>query len=144
MKTYTNKQILPILTSVWKLKSYWLKRLNFVVLKYNLISGSTVPFNWRLSEQNITIFTGACHLNISHKWLITVPVFRWSSPKRVEVTCAPDPLNPDPVKQSTVALRWRSYDRISFKGEEKMLYFNLPNGNTSAMLGYVLSFFFSS
>ena len=35
---------------------------------------------------------------------------RWSSPKVEKVTCAPDPMNPDPAKQSTVAVSYLLQD----------------------------------
>lgn len=35
---------------------------------------------------------------------------RWSEARRVDVTCAPDPMNPDPVKQSTVAVSYLMAD----------------------------------
>ena len=35
---------------------------------------------------------------------------RWSESRRVDVTCAPDPMNPDPTKQSTVAVSYLMSD----------------------------------
>ena len=40
---------------------------------------------------------------------------RWREPRRVELTCAPDPMNPDPVKQTTVAVSFLLSDIMDLK-----------------------------
>ena len=35
---------------------------------------------------------------------------RWSAPRREHVSCAPDPMNPDPARQATVAVSWLQAD----------------------------------
>jgi len=43
------------------------------------------------------------------------PESRWSEPKRIDVTCAPDPMNPDPSKQSTLAVSYLMSDVTDIK-----------------------------
>ena len=40
---------------------------------------------------------------------------RWTEPRRVDVTCAADPLNPDPARQSTVAVSYLMTDITDLK-----------------------------
>ena len=40
---------------------------------------------------------------------------RWSAPRKVDITCAADPINPDPVKQSTIAVSFLLTDITDLK-----------------------------